>query len=260
MRCLSGTHGKRGWKRPPTLKNPRMRVALAMITLRKSSDRGHAELGWLDSRHTFSFANYYNADQMGFRSLRVINEDRVAPGMGFGMHPHRDMEIVSYVVSGALRHEDNMGHAAVMQAGDVQRISAGTGIEHSEFNDSHSAPVHFLQIWILPDHAGVPPRYSQQSFAQAGHDRLHLIASKLGRDDSIPIHQDADLYVAKLDAGGALTHALRNGRHAWVQLIEGGLTLNGQALEPGDGAAVSDEKLLDFRTRGGAHFLLFDLV
>ncbi|MEI8341718.1 MAG: pirin family protein [Verrucomicrobiota bacterium] len=231
-----------------------------MITLRKSAERGHAEHGWLDSCHTFSFANYYNPEQMGFHSLRVINEDRVAPGMGFGMHPHRDMEIVTYVVSGALRHEDSLGNTAVMQAGDVQRISAGAGIKHSEFNDSHSAPVHFLQIWILPDRAGVPPKYSEKSFTRAEAGRLHLITSKEGRDDSLPIHQDADLFLAKLDAKTTLSHSIRTGRSAWVQLIEGGFTLNGQALEPGDGAAVSEEKMLNFQADTGAHFLLFDLA
>ena len=230
-----------------------------MITLRKSADRGHEDLGWLDTRHTFSFANYYNAEQMGFRCLRVINEDCVAPGMGFGTHPHRDMEIISYVVSGALRHEDDKGNKAVMRAGDVQRISAGIGIKHSEFNESHKEPVHFLQIWILPDRAGVPTRYSEKSFADAGPGVLHLIASKKGRDGSIPVHQDIDLFVAKPVGGGELTHVLRPERHAWVQLIDGSLELNGVALEPGDGAAVSDEKELKFRTRTGAHFLLFDL-
>jgi hypothetical protein len=216
-----------------------------MITVRKSGERGHAEHGWLDTYHTFSFANYYDPEQMGFRSLRVINEDRVAPGMGFGMHPHRDMEIVTYVVSGALRHEDSMGNSAVMRAGDVQRISA--------------ASVHLLQIWMLPDRGGVSPRYSEKSFGRAEPGRLHLITSKEGRDGSVPIHQDADVFVAKLDAKGVLSHAMKLGRHAWVQLIEGGLTLNGKVLEPGDGAAVSDEIQLDFQADAGAHFLLFDL-
>ena len=231
-----------------------------MIILRKSIDRGHTEQGWLDSRHTFSFANYYNAEQMGFHSLRVINEDRVAPGMGFGMHPHRDMEIITYVVSGALRHDDSLGNTAVMRAGDVQRISAGIGIKHSEFNDSHSDPVHFLQIWILPERAGVPSRYSEKSFARGESGRFHLITSKTGRDDSIPIHQDVDLFMAKLDPNDSPSHTIRPGRHAWVQLIEGGLVLNGQPLEPGDGAAVSDETELNFTGSNGAHLLLFDLA
>lgn len=231
-----------------------------MITLRKSAERGHENHGWLDTYHSFSFANYYNAEQMGFRSLRVINEDRVAPGAGFGTHPHRDMEIISYVISGALRHQDSLGHTAVMRAGDVQRISAGIGIKHSETNDSQTDPVHFLQIWILPDRAGVPSRYSEKSYAGAAPGRLHLIATKAGGDEALPIHQDVDVYVAKLDGKNEVKHSLRSGRHAWVQLIEGELSLNGHSLAPGDGASASEETELVFCTGTGAHFLLFDLA
>ena len=172
-----------------------------MIQLRKSTERGHAEHGWLDSYHTFSFADYYDPAHTHFRSLRVINEDYVAPEMGFGMHPHRDMEIITYVISGALRHRDSMGNTAVMRGGDVQRISAGTGIMHSEINDSTKEPVHLLQIWIMPDQKGVKPAYAEKSFANVESGRLHLIASKTGRDGSISIHQDADLLLGKLNEG-----------------------------------------------------------
>jgi redox-sensitive bicupin YhaK (pirin superfamily) len=177
-----------------------------MITIRKSNERGHANHGWLDACHTFSFADYYDPENTHFRDLRVINEDRVAPKMGFGMHPHRDMEIVTYVIDGALRHRDSMGNTAVMRGGDVQRISAGTGIMHSEVNESQSDPVHLLQIWIMPDHKNAKPAYAEKSFANAKPGQLHLITSKAGRDGSIPINQDADVYVGKLEPGKSLTH------------------------------------------------------
>lgn len=230
-----------------------------MIQIRKSSERGHANHGWLDSYHTFSFADYYDPQHTQFRSLRVINEDRVAPEMGFSTHPHRDMEIISYVISGSLRHRDSMGHTALMRAGDVQRISAGTGIEHSEVNDSSSEPVHFLQIWVLPDHRNVKPNYAEKSFAKAKAGRLHLIASKSGRDDSIPINQETDLYLGKLAKGDVLTHEVAAKRHAWVQVIDGALEVNGSALQTGDAAALSDVPELKISANKASEFLLFDL-
>jgi quercetin 2,3-dioxygenase len=230
-----------------------------MITLRRSEERGHADHGWLDSHHTFSFANYHDPQHMGYRSLRVINEDRVEAGQGFGTHPHRDFEIISYVVSGALKHEDSMGHTAVMKAGDVQRISAGTGIAHSEFNNSPAEPVHFLQIWLLPSRKGLPPSYAQESFSDTPPGGLTLACSADGRAGSIKINQDADLFIGRLDPGETLSHPLREQRHAWVQLIEGDLDLNGNTLSPGDGACLDGETGLRLVSKGGAHFLLFDL-
>jgi redox-sensitive bicupin YhaK (pirin superfamily) len=230
-----------------------------MITLRRSEERGHADHGWLDSRHTFSFADYFDPAHKQFHSLRVLNEDRVAPGRGFGSHPHRDMEIISYVVSGALEHKDSLGTRAVMRAGDVQRISAGTGVVHSEYNASPTEPVHFLQVWILPDERGVKPEYAEKSFRDAEPGKLHPIASKAGRDGSIPIHQDADVSVARLLPGESLEHAFVAGRSGWVQLIDGDLAVNGEKLVAGDGAAISSEASLRLATGGGAHFLFFDL-
>jgi redox-sensitive bicupin YhaK (pirin superfamily) len=230
-----------------------------MIQIRKSNERGHAEHGWLDSYHTFSFADYYDPKHTNFRSLRVINEDYVAPEMGFGMHPHRDMEIITYVVGGALRHRDSMGNTAVMQAGDVQRISAGTGIMHSEINDSPKEPVHLLQIWIMPDHKGVKPAYAEKSFAQAEPGRLHLIASKSGREGSIPIHQDADLLLGKFRKGDHAKHAIAAGRHAWLQLIHGELDVNGTRLTDGDAVAISETDSLVLAAIKPSDFLLFDL-
>ena len=230
-----------------------------MIQTRKSNDRGHTKLDWLDSRHSFSFADYYDPRHTNFRSLRVINEDRVAPEMGFGMHPHRDMEIITYVISGALRHRDSMGNAAVMRAGDVQRISAGTGITHSEMNDSPKEPVHFLQIWIMPDRKDVKPAYAEKSFAQAEAGRLHLIASKSGREGSIPIHQDADVFLGKLKEGHGTRYPVAKGRHAWLQLIQGELDANGTRLAPGDAIAISEADLLNLSAIQPCDFLIFDL-
>jgi len=230
-----------------------------MIKIRRANERGHADHGWLDSYHSFSFADYYNPEHMGFRSLRVINEDRVQGGQGFGTHPHRDFEIISYVVSGALKHEDSMGHAAVMKAGEVQRISAGTGIAHSEFNNSPSEPVHFLQIWLLPARKGVKPDYAQQSFANAPSNTLTLACSPDGKSKSIKLNQDAELFIGKLAARGRINHSIQEQRGVWIQVIEGDLALNGNKLSPGDGAAVEDEKELPLSSDTGAHFLLFDL-
>jgi hypothetical protein len=230
-----------------------------MITIRKSEARGHADHGWLDTRHTFSFADYYDPRHMGFRSLRVINEDRVKGGGGFDTHPHRDMEIISYVISGALRHRDSMGHESVIRAGDVQQISAGKGILHSEFNDSPVEPVHFLQIWIVPDMKGVTPKYVEKSYAHAAPGALTLVASKGGRDGSIPIYQDADVCILKLRDGDTVPFALRSGRHAWVQVAEGAIEVNGRPLAAGDGAAASDEARLDLAAKRAANLVLFDL-
>ena len=230
-----------------------------MIQLRKSEERGHANHGWLDSYHTFSFADYHDPAHVQFRALRVINEDVVAPEQGFGMHPHRDMEIITYVVSGALQHRDSMGHTAVMRGGDVQRISAGTGILHSEFNASATEPVHLLQIWLVPDERGAKPRYAEKSFAQAETGKLHLVASKAGRDGSIPINQETDLFVGKLEAGSRLEHPLAAGRHAWLQLVKGDLEVNGKVLRAGDAAALSDLPAITLAARTPAEFLLFDL-
>ena len=230
-----------------------------MITIRKSEDRGRADHGWLDSRHTFSFANYYDPAHMGFRSLRVINEDRVLGGTGFGTHPHRDMEILSYVLSGALKHRDSMGHEAILRPGDVQQISAGSGITHSETNASAVDPVHFLQIWIRPDRTGVPPKYEERSYAKAAPGVLHLVASRDGRDGSIPIQQDAEFYLGVLRSGDRVTQTLAAGRHAWVQVAQGEITANGVALRAGDGAALSEEPKLELTAGTPATVLVFDL-
>lgn len=229
------------------------------IVVRKSADRGHANHGWLDTRHTFSFASYYDPAHTGFKSLLVINEDRVSPGQGFGAHAHRDMEIISYVIEGALQHQDSMGTKAVMKKGDVQRISAGTGVRHSEYNASDSEPVHFLQIWIEPDARGVTPEYAEKSFASIQPGGLRLIASKGGRFDSVPIHQDADVYVAKLEKGSGLVHSFAGARSGWLQLIDGQLLVNGVNLSAGDGASLNQVGQLEVSAPEAAHFLLFDL-
>jgi redox-sensitive bicupin YhaK (pirin superfamily) len=229
-----------------------------MMTIRRANERGHANHGWLDAYHTFSFANYYDPRWMGFRSLRVINDDTIAGGGGFGTHPHRDMEIITYILSGALQHRDSMGHEAVLKAGDVQRISAGSGIEHSEFNYSPIEPVHLLQIWIQPERKGVKPAYAERSTA-SGEPGLTLVASREGRDSSVSIHQDADIWLARFDAGASATHTLKAGRHAWVQVAEGEVTLNGQSLKTGDGAALSNEPALALAAVKPSQVLLFDL-
>jgi hypothetical protein len=230
-----------------------------MMTIRRSDERGHANHGWLDSHFTFSFAEYHDPRHMGFRSLRVINDDRIAPGGGFGMHPHRDMEIISYVLAGALEHKDSMGNGRVIRPGDFQYMAAGTGVTHSEFNPSDKDETHLLQIWILPDRKGVKPRYAEKAMANAAPGRLHLIASKSGRDDSIAIHQDVELNLARLNAGDSITHSLRPGRHVWAHAAEGEVTLNGQTLKAGDAAALSDEKCVELAARQSSQVLLFDL-
>ena len=230
-----------------------------MITIRKSDERGHAGHGWLDSYHTFSFADYHEPAHMGFRSLRVINDDVIAGGGGFGLHPHRDMEIISFVVRGALEHRDSMGNGSVICAGDVQHMAAGTGVQHSEFNHSATEEVRLLQVWILPDRRGVKPSYAEKHFAGAETGKLHLVASKTGRDGSIAINQDADLWLAKFAGGDSVSHSIAPGRAAWVQVVEGEVTLNGQRLVQGDGAQVNAEPLLEFSAAGKAQVLLFDL-
>ena len=231
----------------------------SMMIIRKSNERGHAEHGWLDSYHTFSFANYYDPQWMGFRTLRVINDDLIMPGMGFGAHPHRDMEIISYVVSGALQHRDSMGNGRVIKPGEFQYMAAGSGVQHSEYNPSRSEATRLLQIWIQPDAQGVKPRYAEKNLAKAETGKLHLVASKTGREGSMEIHQDADLLMAKLDPGQNVKHPLAAKRYAWVHVAEGEVTLNGKKLSGGDAAAVSEEKALEIAASKPSQVLLFDL-
>ncbi|MGA9753403.1 MAG: pirin family protein [Acidobacteriota bacterium] len=231
-----------------------------MITTRKASDRGHFDHGWLDTYHSFSFAGYFDPSHMGFRVLRVINEDRVAPGEGFDTHPHNDMEIITLVLEGALRHQDSMGNGSVIRPGEVQRMSAGTGVTHSEFNASETEPVHLYQIWILPERKGLPPSYEQKAFPPdptAGG--LQLVASRDGREGSVTIHQDASLYLAKLEKGESVKHPLAPGRHAWVQVATGAVEVNGLDLRSGDGLAVSGEESLHLSASPAGELLLFDL-
>ena len=215
--------------------------------------------GWLDTYHTFSFANYYDPQWMGFRSLRVINDDLVMPGMGFGTHPHRDMEIVTYILSGSLQHKDSMGNGRVIKTGEVQYMAAGTGVQHSEFNPSKDEAVHLLQIWIQPDAKGVKPRYAEKSLANAAPGTLNLVTSKAGRDGSIAIHQDADLWLTKLNAGNRVTHKLAAGRNAWLHVAEGEVSLNGATLSGGDAAAVNEGGALELIASKPSQVLLFDL-
>lgn len=232
-----------------------------MIETRKANDRGHADHGWLNSYHTFSFASYRDPKHMGFRSLRVMNEDRVAPGQGFGEHAHDNMEIVSYVLEGELAHKDSLGNGEVLKPGEFQRISAGTGITHSEFNPSDSDPTHFYQIWLLPKSQGIAPSYEQKRFADAElNNALRLVASPDGRDGSLSIHQDANIYLSKIENENAIRHNLPSGRHAWLQVLRGSVTLNGEALETSDGAAISDETDLNITANSDAEFMLFDLA
>jgi quercetin 2,3-dioxygenase len=231
-----------------------------MVKLRKSQERGHADHGWLNSYHTFSFAGYYDPRFDGFRSLRVINEDRVEPGQGFGRHPHDNMEILSYVLEGQLEHKDSMGTGSVIKPGDVQVMSAGTGITHSEFNPSDKEKVHFLQIWMYPDKQGMKPRYDQKHFSDKDKkDRLLLIGSKEGREGSVVIHQDIELYASRPSAGKALNAELRPGSGFWLQIIEGGLEAGGKTLNEGDALYGEGETTLSIRAVKDSHFLLFDI-
>ena len=233
-----------------------------MITVRSGSDRGKANFGWLDSRHTFSFGNYYDPAHMGFGTLRVINEDKVTPSQGFSTHGHRDMEIISYVLSGELAHKDNIGNGSIIRPGDVQRMSAGTGILHSEYNASDTEPVHFLQIWVLPEQTGIEPGYEQTYFTPAEKQgQLRLVGSRDGRDGSVTIHQDLNLYAANLSAPETVTQAIAPGRVAWVHVARGAVNLNGHDLTAGDGAAVSDETTLTLTGSGDdSEVLVFDMA
>ena len=232
-----------------------------MMRLRKGPDRGHADHGWLNTYHTFSFADYQDAAHMGFRSLRVINEDRVSPGRGFGAHAHRDMEIVSYVLEGALEHKDSMGNGAVLRPGEFQRISAGTGIRHSEFNPSATEPVHFYQIWLLPRSQGAPPSYEQKFFTEdEKRGKLRLVASPNGAEGSLTIHQDARVYLSTLQPGESVSHEMAAGRYAWLQVLRGRVNVQGTTLETSDGLAVSDEDNLTIRGEQAAEVMLFDLA
>jgi len=232
-----------------------------MIDVRHAKERGHANHGWLDTWHTFSFGGYYDERFMGFRALRVINEDTVAPGQGFPLHGHRDMEIISYVLEGGLAHKDSLGTGSVIRPGDVQRMSAGTGVAHSEFNASRTDPVHFLQIWIVPEQRGLAAGYEQKNFpADERKGALRLLASRDGREGSVKINQDAAVYGALLGKGERVTHQLGSGRHAWVQVARGAVELNGQKLAAGDGAAVSDERALGLQATDPAEVLVFDLA
>jgi redox-sensitive bicupin YhaK (pirin superfamily) len=232
-----------------------------MLTLRRSEDRGHAQHGWLESYHTFSFANYHDPKFTGFRSLLVVNEDRVQGGRGFGRHGHEDMVILSYVVEGALQHQDSLGQGSVLKPGDVQVINAGTGVAHSEFNASPTDTVHFLQIWIVPDERGLKPGYAEAHFSAAVKAQgLALIGSAKGREGSLALHQDVDLYAAVLKAGRSMAYAVRPGSGAWLQLISGALDVNGTTLKPGDGLAAEGEPSLALSASQDSEFLLFDLA
>ncbi|MEP0915136.1 pirin family protein [Leptolyngbya sp. GB1-A1] len=233
-----------------------------MITLRPAQARGAANFGWLDSRHTFSFGEYYDPNHMGFADLRVINEDKVAPAQGFSTHRHRDMEIISYVLEGALEHKDSLDTGSVIRPGDVQRMSAGTGIRHSEYNASKAEPVHFLQIWILPEQKGIEPGYEQKTFTDEDkRGQLRLVGSRNGRDGSITIHQNVDLYAAALHDGDEVSYTFVNGRVAWLQVARGAVQLNGQTLTAGDGVAIAQESLITLRgAADDAEVLLFDMA
>ena len=230
-----------------------------MKLIRRANERGHAEHGWLDTYHTFSFADYYDPNWMGFRTLRVINDDLVMPAMGFGTHPHQDMEIITYVLSGALQHKDSMGNGRIIRPGEVQYMAAGTGIQHSEFNPSKDEAVHLLQIWILPERTGVKPRYAEKSLAGVPKGQFNLVISRSGRENSLAINQDADLYVAKLETGNEAGHEMKAGRHAWVHVAEGEVKLNGDMLKAGDAVGFTDEARVRLVAARPSQVLLFDL-
>jgi hypothetical protein len=230
-----------------------------MVTIRKANERGHAEHGWLNAWHSFSFADYHDPQHMGFRSLRVINEDTIAPGGGFGTHPHRDMEIITYILSGALEHKDSMGNGRIIRPGEFQYMAAGTGVQHSEFNPLPDQSTHLLQIWLLPDRRGHQPRYAERSFQDEASGTLKLVASHQGRDGSIAINQDADLWLGKLLPGTTLTQSLQAGRHLWLQVAEGDVDINGHPLSAGDAAALTEETRLTIKAGAQSQVLLFDL-
>ena len=230
-----------------------------MKTIRKSNERGHVNHGWLDSYFTFSFADYYDPQWLGFRTLRVINDDLILPGMGFGTHPHRDMEIISYVLGGALQHRDSMGNGRIIRPGEFQYMAAGAGVEHSEFNPSQTEATRLLQIWIKPDTKGVKPRYAERNFTQAEPGKLHLVASKTGRAGSMEIHQDADLLLAKLEPGQSVKHRLAPNRHAWIHIAEGEANILGSNLSGGDAVGVSNETEVVITATKASQVLFFDL-
>ena len=232
-----------------------------MLDVRRADDRGLASLGWLNSRHTFSFGHYYDPRHMGFGALRVINEDRVQPGGGFDTHGHRDMEIISYVLDGALEHQDSMGNGSTIRPGDVQRMSAGTGVRHSEFNASSTEPVHFLQIWILPEREGIAPSYEQRTYPDAEkRGRLRLVASGDGREGSVTVHQDVDLYATLLTSGDSVTHRLGAERQAWIHVARGAVRVDGEHLQAGDGVAIAGVDAITLEGDEDAEALLFDLA
>ena len=231
-----------------------------MIRIRKAADRGHFNHGWLDTYHTFSFADYYDPGHMGFRSLRVINDDRVQPGQGFGMHGHRDMEIVTYVLEGALEHRDSMGNGSIIRAGELQRMSAGTGVRHSEFNPSNKDWVHLYQIWLLPDQNGLKPSYEELAMNNQEPGRFRLVASPDGGEGGLTIHQDARLYLASLLPGQEASHDMERGRAAWLQVLKGSVNLQGNPLSAGDGVAITDENAIAVQAAGPSEVLLFDLA
>ena len=233
-----------------------------MITVRHRNERGIANFGWLDSRHTFSFGNYYDPQHMGFASLRVINEDKVIPAKGFGTHGHQDMEIISYVLSGKLEHRDSMGNGSVIRPGDIQRMSAGTGVRHSEFNASDTNPVHFLQIWIMPEQKGLEPSYEEKNFSPAASQgKLALVGSRDGRDNSVTIHQDVNLYLGSLQVDDRLIHKINHNRAVWLQVTQGEIQLNHQLLQAGDGAAITNETEIAIAGNSkDSEILLFDLA
>lgn len=232
-----------------------------MIVIRQGEDRGHANHGWLDSYHSFSFANYYDPNYMGFRQLRVINEDRISGGGGFDTHPHRDMEIITYIVDGALEHRDSMGNKSVIRSGEVQRMSAGTGIAHSEYNHSQTDPVHLLQIWILPDRRGLQPSYEQRHYSEAEKQgNWRLIVSPDDREKALKIHQNVNVYATVLESGESIDYPILENRYAWIQVVKGEIEANDRVLKPGDGAAIHEEHQLQVKARSSAELLLFDLA
>lgn len=232
-----------------------------MMTVRRSDERGHADHGWLDSYHTFSFADYYDTEHMNFRALRVLNEDVIAPGQGFGTHPHDNMEILTYVIDGELEHQDSMGHREVIHAGEFQSMTAGTGITHSEYNASADKPVHLVQIWIRPDQRGLKPGYAQRIFpATEKKNRLRLIAAKNAKDGALPINQDTRVYLAAVESGAKLEHVLEPGRHAWIQVLSGTLSINGVTVKAGDGVQLSDEPKVTIQGLEKGEILFFDLA
>jgi len=231
-----------------------------MYQYRRADERGHVNFGWLDSHHTFSFGQYHDPRHMGFRALRVINDDRVVPGAGFDEHGHANMEIISYVLDGALEHKDSLGTGSIIKPGDVQRMSAGTGVRHSEFNASKNDPVHFLQIWLLPEKQGIAPAYEQKTFGDERNSQLKLVAARDGRDGALTVHQDVDLYASVLSEGDHVAHNFAEGRHGWLQIARGGVEIDGSIFQPGDGLAMSDVERVDIKALSPAEFLLFDLA